>query len=96
MSGGILVSLRVTPRAGRDAIEGVDEDGAIGVRVTAAPADGAANKAVLKLLAKTLSVPSSAVTLASGATSRHKRVHIDGLTRAAVLDHWPGASVTVR
>ena len=38
------------------------------VRVTAAPADGAANKAVLKLLAKTLSVPRSAVTLVSGAT----------------------------
>ena len=96
MSGGVVVSLRVTPRAGRDAIEGVDEDGAIGVRVTAAPAEGAANKAVLRLLAKTLGVPRSAVTVVSGATSRHKRVRIDGLNPAAVRDHWPGASVTVR
>ncbi len=96
MSGGIVVSLRVSPRSGRDAIEGVDEDGALLVRVTAAPADGAANEAVLKLLARTLSVPKSAVTLAAGATSRHKRVRIEGLARAAVLEQWPGASVTGR
>jgi uncharacterized protein (TIGR00251 family) len=89
----VLVTVRVTPRAAYDAIEGVDDAGAIRVRVTAPPADGAANKAVITLLAKAVGVPQSGVALISGAASRHKRVRIEGLSAAAVLDHWPGASL---
>jgi len=88
----VVVSLRVTPRSARDAIEGVDETGAIRVRVTAAPADGAANKAVQKLLAKTLGLPKGAVTLITGATSRHKRMRLDGIDVEVVTARWPGAS----
>ncbi len=91
-----MVALRVTPRSVRDAIEGVDDEGSIRVRVTAAPADGAANKAVIKLLAKSLGVPKSALTLVAGASSRHKRLRIEGMSAAAVQQHWLGASIRNR
>jgi hypothetical protein len=64
--------VRVTPRAARDGIDGFDPDGVLRVRVTAAPADGAANAAVAKLLAKALAVPSRDIVLVSGATARQK------------------------
>lgn len=64
--------VRVTPRAARDGIDGFDPDGVLRVRVTAAPADGAANAAVAKLLAKALDIPSRDVVLVSGATARQK------------------------
>ncbi|MEA2026686.1 MAG: DUF167 domain-containing protein [Chloroflexota bacterium] len=93
MSESVVVVLRVTPRSSRDAVEGVDDEGALRVRVTAAPADGAANKAVIKLVAKALGVPKSALTLVSGASSRHKRLRLDGFDAALVRARWPGAQV---
>lgn len=65
------ISIRVTPRGGKDAIDGY-VDGVLRVRVSAAPADGAANESVTKLLAKALGVPARDLTLVSGATSRQK------------------------
>jgi uncharacterized protein (TIGR00251 family) len=64
--------VRVTPRASRDAIEGFDDAGTLRIRVTAPPADGAANKAVTRLLASALGIPPRDVILVSGATSRVK------------------------
>lgn len=89
----MVIALRVVPRASRDAIEGVDDEGAIRVRVTAAPADGAANAAVLRLFARSLRVPRGSLTIVSGPRSRHKRLRIEGLDRAAVLERWPGVSL---
>jgi uncharacterized protein len=66
------LTVRVTPRADRDAIEGIDADGVVRVRVTAPPAEGAANAAVAKLLAKALGVPARDVVLVSGAAARMK------------------------
>ena len=66
------LSVRVTPRASRDAVDGFDEGGTLRVRVTAAPAEGAANEAVTKLLAKALGIPLRDIALISGATSRTK------------------------
>jgi uncharacterized protein (TIGR00251 family) len=68
----VRVAVRVTPRASRDAIEGFDEAGALRVRVTAPPADGAANAAVAKVLARALAVPGREVVLVGGAGSRQK------------------------
>ena len=79
---GIRVALRVTPRAGRDEVRGIEVDAAgrghLVVRVTAAPDAGKANAAVIKLLAKRWRVPSSTLRLVSGATARQKIVHLHG------------------
>jgi uncharacterized protein len=84
--GGITVSLRVTPRGGRDAIDGIDTlaDGRVvmKVRVRAIADGGEANRAVLKLLAEQLRVPQGSLRLASGATSRLKQVEISGDAQA--------------
>lgn len=87
------IAVRVTPRSGRDAIEDVDASGELRVRVTAPPADGAANAAVAKLLARTLGLPKGAVRLASGSTSRHKRFQVEGVGLAELERRWPGLSV---
>ncbi|CCE07160.1 conserved hypothetical protein [Bradyrhizobium sp. STM 3843] len=76
------MALRVTPRGGRDAIDGVEtlSDGrsVLKVRVRAVADAGEANRAVTELLAKSLRVPKAAVQLTSGATSRLKQVAISG------------------
>jgi len=73
-----VIAIRVQPRAGRDEIAG-ERDGAILVRVKAPPEGGRANKAVIKLLAKRLGVPQSAVEVARGAAARDKLIRVDGL-----------------
>ena len=81
-TGGISIALRVTPRGGRDDIDGIETlaDGrrVLKVRVRAVADGGAANKAVMELLAKALHVPKSHVRVLSGATSRLKQVAVDG------------------
>ena len=78
----IRLAVRVTPRGGRDAIEGWTRDEAgrpvLKLRVSAAAAEGAANAAVIKVVAKALKKPKSAVRIASGETARVKRLEIDG------------------
>ena len=73
------VTVRLTPRGGRSAIDGWDGD-TLRVRVAAAPVDGGANDALLRLLAKALGVAPSRLTLVSGAQSRTKTVDIDGMS----------------
>lgn len=77
---GCLLTVRVTPKSAKDAIEGVAEDDAgrsyLKVRVRAVPENGAANKAVCKLLAKALGVAKSDVFLHAGDTSRVKQVFV--------------------
>jgi uncharacterized protein len=70
--------LAVTPRASSDRV-GPWRDGVLRVRVTRPPADGEANRAVLRLVARTLGVPAGALEIVHGASGRHKRVRIDGL-----------------
>jgi len=69
----------VRPRASRDAVEG-EREGALLVRLTAPPVEGEANAALLRILSDALGVPPSALRLLSGATGRHKRVHVAGLS----------------
>jgi uncharacterized protein (TIGR00251 family) len=81
-AGGISIALRVTPRGGRDDIDGIETlaDGrsVVKVRVRAVADGGEANRAVMELLAKALRVPKARVRLLSGATSRLKQVAVDG------------------
>lgn len=83
-SDGAVLRLRVQPRATRSAVVGWREDGALAVRVTAAPVDGAANAAVCVVLAEALGVPTAAVVLAHGARGRDKLVRVAGLSLGEV------------
>ena len=94
---GITVSVRLTPKGGRDSIDGIEtmSDGraVLKARVRAAPHEGAANEALIALLAKSLGVPLRDVQITSGATSRIKRVRVvgDGTALAAKLEKLTGA-----
>jgi uncharacterized protein len=83
---GISIALRVTPRGGRDEIDGIDTlaDGrsVVKLRVRAIADGGEANRAVIELLAKALRVPKARVKILSGATSRLKQVAVDGDPKA--------------
>ena len=84
---GLRVLVRLTPRASRDAFEGLGQfDGgaeALKAKVRAAPQDGAANRALIRLAARTLGLPASRVRLESGAASRLKTILIEGGGMAA-------------
>ena len=74
----LVLSVRVTPRAARNAVALTDHH--LLVRLTAPPVDGAANDALLALLAERLHMPRRALTLVRGAASREKLVAVQGLT----------------
>lgn len=82
------LAIRLTPRGGRDAVEGWVEDAdgrpLLKARVAAPPVEGEANAALIKLIAKALGLPRSAVRIASGETARIKILEIDGLDEAAI------------
>ena len=92
VAGGVILAVRLTPRGGRDAIEGIEilSDGraVLKVRVQAAPSEGEANAALARLIAKAVGVPPRDVSLRAGATARIKRLNIsgDGPTIVAVLE----------
>jgi uncharacterized protein (TIGR00251 family) len=75
----VLLSVRVTPRAGRTAIAGM-RDGVLHVKLAAAPVEGAANAALIDLLCRQLRIPKRSLRIARGERSRIKTVEISGLT----------------
>lgn len=79
--GGCLLTVRVTPKAARDQVEGLGHDDTgrtfLKVRVRAVPEDGAANRAVCLVLAKALGLPKSALSVSAGQTSRIKQLSVD-------------------
>lgn len=93
---GIEVAVRLTPRGGRDALDGVEAlaDGSrvLRARVRAAASEGEANAALLRLLADALAVSTRQVTLIAGAKARRKRLRIagDGADLAARLERLVG------
>jgi len=77
--------VRLTPRASRDGIDGIKAgaDGdSLAARVRAVPEDGKANTALIELLAKSIGMPKSALSISAGAASRLKTVLIAGDTTA--------------
>lgn len=82
LADGLALTVRLTPKGGRDAIDGIEQmaDGrsVLKVRVRAAPSDGEANDALVRLLAKSLGVAPRQVTLVAGATARIKRLEVAG------------------
>jgi uncharacterized protein YggU (UPF0235/DUF167 family) len=86
------VTVRLTPNAGVDRIDGV-VDGAVRARVAARPIEGQANKALGDLIAGALGISRSRVTIVRGATGRVKTVELEGVERALVRSRWPGVEV---
>ena len=81
-AGGLVLHVRLTPKGGRDALDGVEVLGdgrpVLKARVRAVPEDGKANDALVKLIAKAAGVSNSAVTVSAGHTSRVKTLSISG------------------
>lgn len=94
---GVRLRVRVTPRAGRDLLEGIIDlpsGPALKIAVSAPPEGGKANAAVCKLLAKLFRVAKSNIVITSGVSARTKQVAItgNGASLAAVLDAWAAAT----
>lgn len=91
-SEGVNVAVRLTPKGGRDAIDGLEtlSDGraVLKARVRVAPSEGEANEALCRLIAKSVGVPPRDVVVVAGAAARIKRLTIsgDGPTLMAALE----------
>ena len=83
-NGGVTFSVRVVPRSSRNQIVGV-EGGALKIKLTAPPVEGAANTALIEFVAEWLGVRRSAVSIISGDKARNKIVRVNGVTREQVL-----------
>jgi len=79
---GIEISVRVIPRAGRSGIAGT-RGGALLVRLTAPPVEGAANGELVEVLAEALGVPRRSVSIVGGERARQKRVRVAGIDAAS-------------
>ena len=79
------LNVKVHPRAKRNTVE-VSDDGAVTIRVTAAPDKGKANIAAVKLLASRLDVPRASVSIIRGHTSRNKVVRVNGIEDAELKE----------
>ena len=88
----VRFAVRLSPRS---AVERVDDvvDGVLKVRVMAPAVEGAANTALIRLLADELGVARRDVRIVAGATSRQKLVVVDGVGSEAVVARWPGLRV---
>jgi uncharacterized protein (TIGR00251 family) len=84
----VRITVRLQPRASRDEVLGWNEEGALRVRVKAPPVDGAANAALIVLLAKQLGVSKGKVTLITGATARNKIVEVEGVSRETLNERF--------
>ncbi|HTP82760.1 MAG TPA: DUF167 domain-containing protein [Alphaproteobacteria bacterium] len=75
---GVIVTVKVTPRARREGIEPAGQDAALRIRVTEAPESGKANAAVIALLARHWRVPKASLAMVTGSSSRIKRILVRG------------------
>lgn len=91
---GVRIAVRVTPRAHRDALDGIDRDAdgqaVFRIRLSAAPSDGAANDALFALIRAETGIRRSAIRLLSGATARTKLLMLAGdpTDLRPRLDQW--------
>ena len=82
--GGVRFAIHVQPRSKHPGIDGLHGD-ALRVRVQAPPVEGAANEAVVAVLAEALGVPARAVHIAAGQSGRQKLVDVDGVDAAGAM-----------
>jgi uncharacterized protein YggU (UPF0235/DUF167 family) len=89
----VRFAVRLMPRGGADRVDGVSEDGVLQARVSAPAVGGAANTALVRLLADEMDVSRGSVRLVAGSTGRHKLIMVDGVTPQQVALLWPGIKV---
>lgn len=80
---GITFVVRIVPRASSTAVAG-DYEGALRIRIAAPPVEGAANRELIRFLAKELKVPQNAVEIVSGASAKKKIIRLKGVTATAL------------
>ena len=85
----VRFAVRLTPRAASDGVDGV-VDGVLRARVGAPAVEGAANAALIRVIATELAVARRDVRIVAGASSRQKLVVVDGVDAERVLERWPG------
>ena len=78
--GRLVLQVQVVPRASRSEVVG-EHDGSLRVRIAAPPVEGAANKELIQILAKTFKVSRGAVVILSGHSGRLKQVSIEGVSK---------------
>jgi uncharacterized protein (TIGR00251 family) len=92
-SSAVSLSIRAVPNASRDACAGLMDDGVTWkIRLAAPAVDGRANEALIVFLSKTLGVPRGKIELASGTSSRSKRLRIEGIDRETVSERLASVS----
>jgi len=80
---GLIFAVRVVPRASRSEIVG-EHNGALRIRIAAPPVSGAANRELVRILAKTFKLPQNAVEIVSGTNSKSKTVRVRGADAATL------------
>ena len=95
---GLLLTVRLTPKGGRDALDGIaqlaDGRAVLKARVRVAASGGEANSALVQLIARTLAVPPTSVSLIAGDTARIKRLKIAGNTGVLAINFEKLTGVT--
>ena len=87
--GGTYLEISAKPKASKSAL-GEEVGGALTVRLTSPPAEGAANEELTKLLSKALKIPKTSIEITRGATSRHKRLLLKGVEPKDVEERLKG------
>ena len=82
------IFVQVQPNAKKDEIVAF-EDGILKVKISTPPVKGKANKQLIEFLSKTMKIPKSDIAIEKGATSRRKKVVIDGLTQSQLMQKLP-------
>ncbi len=77
---GSALAVRITPRASRNEIHEILDDGTVKIRITAAPVDGQANAALIEFLSSVLNVPKSRLEIVAGQTGKDKIVAVEGMS----------------
>jgi hypothetical protein len=88
---GSALAVRITPRASRNEIHEILDDGTVKIRITAPPVDGQANKAIIDFLSDVLNVPKSKLEIVAGQTGKDKIIAVEGMNskevQTKVLQH---------
>ena len=88
----VRFAVRLTPRSAVERVEDV-VDGVLKVKVMAPAVEGAANNALIRLLAEELGIARRDIRIVAGATSRQKLVVVEGIDEDAIVARWPGLRV---